>query len=171
VSFATTRSAVALTTAGVALFAAGCGHSHLQSHASAPSQLAIAWHQVILCARAHGMPGLQDPRIDEQTRNAVFPSGINVPTRTRQACGRLFDRLVPNADTHAPTPAAIRALLRFARCMRQHGISDWPDPRADGTFVPDARIVNSLKSAFRPQLMICERFNPDPNGRVYFNRT
>jgi hypothetical protein len=161
-------AAVAVTT--VILVLAGCGGSH--STAPNPTlSLAASWHQVVLCARAHGMPGLQDPRIDERTGKAIFPTGLNVPSQTRQACGRLFDRLVPNEETHAPTPAQMAALLRFAHCMRSHGISDWPDPRADGTFVPDAHILGSLKSAFRSQLTSCEHLNPDPRGRVYFSRS
>lgn len=159
--------------AAVLVFAvAGCGGTH--SSPSAPtrsSSLAASWHQVVLCARANGMPGLRDPRIDEHTGKAIFPSGLTVPQQTRQACGRLFNRLVPNADTHAPTSAELAALLRFARCMRSHGIGDWPDPRSDGSFVPDAHIANATKSAFRPQLMACEHLNPDPRGRVYFNRS
>jgi len=169
--FRRTRNAVALvTSAGLVAVAAGCGGSHRPSAATTTPSLAAAWHQVVVCARAHGMPGLQDPRIDGRTGKAIFPNGLNIPPQTRAACQRLVDRLVPNAQNEAPTPAQMAALIRFARCMRSHGIGDWPDPRPDGTFVPDARIANSLKSAFRSQLMACERFNPDPHGRVYFSR-
>jgi hypothetical protein len=114
------------------------------------------------------MPGLQDPQIDSSGK-AIFPSGLSIPSQTRQACQSLLDRLVPGADRQeGPTPAQLASLLHFARCMRAHGISDWPDPRPDGTFLPDARISHALKSQFRSQLMACERFNPDPHGRVYF---
>jgi hypothetical protein len=153
----------------LAVLAAGCGGSHPNAGSSTTTP-AAAWHQVVLCARAHGMPGLQDPRIDPTTGKAIFPSGLNIPDETRRACQALVDRLVPNADTHAaPTSAQLAGLLRFARCMRSHGIPDWPDPRPDGTFAPDTRIARSLKSAFRSRLMTCEHYNPDPNGRVYFS--
>jgi hypothetical protein len=115
------------------------------------------------------MPGLQDPRIDS-TGKAIFPNGLAIPPETRRACQRLVDRLVPSAENQAPTPAQMAGLLRFAHCMRSRGIADWPDPRPDGTFVPDARISHSLKSTFRNQLMACERFNPDPHGHVYFSQ-
>jgi hypothetical protein len=114
------------------------------------------------------MPGLQDPRIDP-TGKAVFPNGLDIPPETRRACQRLVDRLVPSAQDQAPTTAQMAELVRFARCMRSHGIPDWPDPRPDGTFVPDSRIAESLKSTFRSQLLTCEHFNPDPHGRVYFS--
>jgi hypothetical protein len=116
------------------------------------------------------MPNLPDPQIDANGK-AIFPSGLDVPEQTRRACQSLYDRLVPNAQDHAPTAAQLAALLRFARCMRSHGIPDWPDPRPDGTFVPDTRISNALKSTFRSQLMTCAHFNPDPRGRVYFSHS
>jgi hypothetical protein len=153
----------------LAIATAGCAGSR-PTGARQPASVAsaaAAWHQVVLCGRAHGMPGLQEPRIDASGK-AIFPNGLNVPEQTRRACQTLFDRLVPNAQNQALTPTQLRALLQFARCMRSHGIPDWPDPRADGTFVPDARISNSLKSAFRSQLMTCEHFNPDRHGNVYF---
>jgi hypothetical protein len=129
---------------------------------------AAAWHRVVLCLRAHGLPGLADPRVDAGGR-PIFPPGVVVPPRAEAACRGLFDRLVPNALSPAPTPAQLAALLRFARCMRGHGIHDWPDPRPDGTFVTDARIRAALKSTFVVQLGACERLNPDPHGCVYFS--
>jgi len=161
------RSFAAL--AALALTAAGCGGSHPTSSATTTQSLAAAWHQIVVCARAHGMPGLQDPRIDEQTGKAIFPNSLNIPPQTRAACQRLVDRLVPSAQNQAPSAAQLAGLLRFARCMRSHGVADWPDPRPDGTFVPDARLTHLLKSAIRSQLTTCERFNPDPHGRVYFS--
>jgi hypothetical protein len=153
--------------AAIAVTAAGCGGSSNHAASTQPPDAAAAWHRVVLCARANGMPNLPDPQISANGK-AIFPSGLNIPPQTRRACQSLYDRLVPNAHNDAPTQAQLAALLRFARCMRSHGISDWPDPRPDGTFLPDARIMHSLKSAFRSQLMTCEHLNPDPRGRVYF---
>lgn len=158
----------AIAAAALVFVIAGCG-ANRSSTSTTSSSLAARWHQLVVCARANGMPGLQDPRIDERTGKAIFPSGLSVPPQARRACGRIFNRLVPSDATHAPTPAQMASLIRFAQCMRSHGISDWPDPRPDGTFVPDAHIANSLKSAFRTQLMACEHLNPDPRGRVYFS--
>jgi hypothetical protein len=114
------------------------------------------------------MPNLADPQIDAHGK-AIFPSGLDVPEQTRRACQALFDRLVPDADNRAPSQAELDALLRFARCMRAHGVSDWPDPQPDGTFIPDQRLSHLLKSAIRTQLTACDRFNPDPHGRIYFS--
>jgi hypothetical protein len=170
-SFAHTlrRNAALIAGVGTLGAAAGCGSSHVPTPATAPHSPAAAWHQVVLCARAHGMPGLQDPRVDS-TGEAIFPNGLDIPAETRRACQRLVDRLVPSAESQTPTPSQLAGLARFARCLRSHGIGDWPDPRPDGTFVPDARVSHLLKSSFRNQLMTCERFNPDAHGRVYFSQ-
>ena len=149
---------------------AGCGGSSTTPQARTTPSLVAAWHQVVLCARQHGMPGLQDPRIDSSGK-PIFPHGLEIPEQTRRACQRLVDQLIPGGVEHAPTPAQIASLLQFARCMRSHGIPDWPDPRPDGTFAPDQRIGRMLKSRLRSQLVACERFNPDTNGHVYFSRS
>ena len=166
-------AALALVAGALLGAAIGCGGSASTGSpaaSSGPRNAAAAWHQVVLCARAHGMPGLPDPQINASGK-AIFPNGLTVPERTRRACQAMFNRLLPNAQNTEPTRAQLAGLLRFARCMRSHGIADWPDPRPDGSFHPDARIANSLKSAFRSQLMTCEQFNPDPRGRVYFSRS
>ncbi|HEX4680444.1 MAG TPA: hypothetical protein VH210_14690 [Gaiellaceae bacterium] len=154
--------------AALALAAAGCGGSPNTTPAGRTS-LAAQWHQVVLCARSHGMPHFPDPQINAQGK-AVFPSTLNIPDATRRACQSMVDRLTGSSDNHVPTRAELASLLQFAHCMRDHGIPDWPDPRPDGSFHPDQRISTSLKSAFRSQLMACEHLNPDKNGRVYFSR-
>ena len=161
--------AAALPFALIALAAAGCGGSpRATGGLTAAASPAAAWHQVVLCARAHGMPGLPEPQINPDGK-ATFPNGLNVPPETHKACQTLLDRLVPNSQNQAPGAAQLAALLRFARCMRSHGIADWPDPRPDGSFVPDARIASALKTTFRSQLLACDHLNPDPHGRVYFS--
>jgi hypothetical protein len=39
-------------------------------------------------------------------------------------------------DREHPTPSAadLAKLKAYAKCMREHGIPDFPDPKADGTF-------------------------------------
>jgi hypothetical protein len=154
---------IALATA-----AAGCGRSQSSGRSSTARSAAAAWHQVVLCARKHGMPNLPDPRIDS-SGEAIFPGGLRIPPQTRQGCQSLYDRLIPNGQNRAPTAAQLASLLRFAHCMRGHGIPDWPDPRPDGTFLTDTRLTHLLKSAIRPQLTACEQFNPDPHGHIYFS--
>jgi hypothetical protein len=114
------------------------------------------------------MPGLPDPHIDPKGQ-PDFPPGSVIPPESRRGCQGLLDRLVGNGGNAMPTATQLAALLEFARCMRGHGIHDWPDPQPNGTFVPDTRIRTAPKSVFVGQLRVCERLNPDPRGRVYFS--
>jgi hypothetical protein len=163
------RNASLAAVATFAALAAGCGGSHATPQSASTQSLAAGWHRVVLCARAHGMPGLQDPRIDPTSGKPIFPSGLKITPDARRACQSMADRLEAIADNRAPTAAQLAGLLRFARCMRSHGVYDFPDPRPDGTFVPDTRLLHALKTTVLAPLRACEHFNPDPHGTVNFS--
>ncbi len=50
------------------------------------------------------------------------------------------DRIPPsvlddtNQQSGGPTAADVPKLREFAKCMRDNGEPDWPDPRPDGSF-------------------------------------
>jgi hypothetical protein len=91
---------------------------------------------VVRCIRANGAPNLPDPQIDADDGQPYFPAGTpSPPERALRACQPIVDRLPPAARGEETRPLAdIPALVRFARCMRDHGLTDFPDPGADGTF-------------------------------------
>ena len=45
-------------------------------------------------------------------------------------------------------------MVLFSRCMRQHGLPDWPDPRTDGTFPLNRRLLRlrGTRERMRPCL-------------------
>jgi hypothetical protein len=131
---------------------------------------AAVWHQLVQCARTHGMPNLPDPRIDSNGQ-AHFPDGLPDPPRSvQQACQSIYDRLPASARGDAARPPAdIQGLLRFAGCMRQHGVPDFPDPKADGTFPLAGTSLGREGKTPRTirAMQACDRLNPDPKGRIY----
>ena len=152
----------------VLLFAglAGCsasGGSQAATTTTTGQQGVVAvWRQLVACARANGMPNLPDPQIDANGE-AHFPSGTpDPPPSARRACQSIADRLPASArgDTERP-PADIQALLRFARCMREHGVVDFPDPKADGTFP----LSGALRQGKTPQMIsgmrACRQLKPN----------
>ena len=142
---------------------AACG-----APATAPStnDAAARWHDLVVCGRTHGMPNLPDPQIDDRGM-AHFPRNLKIPAQTRRACQAMYDRLAAAAENRPATQAQLDGLLRFARCVRAHGVSDWPDPNANGQFPLSSRLRHVVKSAIRGPLTACERYNPDPQGRIY----
>ncbi len=108
--------------------------------------------EVAQCFRDNGIPEFPDPIVDE---NGVLqlPDNMEAQIESRypqsamehaqQACQSLFDRLPESAigggedqggDRQVPGPGDVEALRKWAACVRQNGIPDWPDPKADGSF-------------------------------------
>jgi hypothetical protein len=125
-----------------------------------PAQI---WHELVACARAHGDPGLPDPIIDSQGR-AKFPDGTPLPSQaTRQACQSIYNRLPAAARTDAAPD--IQMEIKFAQCMRAHGLPDWPDPDAKGNFPLPPDLITAGKSGpvwarINAGWDACKAFNP-----------
>jgi hypothetical protein len=83
--------------------------------------------------RSHGVPAYPDPSsgglIPKQT-----PQQLGVSAAEFQAAQGACIHLVPNRGQ--PTPAQVQqyrsVMLRYARCMRTHGVSNMPDPDSHG---------------------------------------
>ncbi len=85
--------------------------------------------------RANGVPNFPDPKPGGgfQLGSGVAP--LSPAFRSAQSrCAKLMAGGVggpfsPGVTTH-PSPATLAKLRRIAVCMRAHGISEFPDPRA-----------------------------------------
>ena len=157
-----------VSTAAVAVFFAGvlaaCGQT-TQSQAPPATQI---WHEIVQCLRAHGDPTLPDPTVDSQGR-ATFPPGTQPPSQaTIQACQSIINRLPAAVRPNTPD---IQMEIRFAQCMRGHGLPDWPDPNADGSFTLPPDLHTTYKSGpvwdrIKAGADACKAF--DPNGSFEF---
>jgi hypothetical protein len=80
------------------------------------------------CMRSHKVPNFPDP-----TSDSKFPGAqqLGVSSPQFQAAMNACKHLLPNGG-NAPNQTELQrqrtALLPFARCMRHHGVPDWPDP-------------------------------------------
>jgi hypothetical protein len=106
--------------------------------------------EAVECFRDNGVPTIPDPILEDG--RLTFPEGVEaqieaqyppqVLDAAQQACQSIIDQLPQPAlgaepgtvDADPLTPAEIEARLRFAECMRDNGVPDWPDPLADGTW-------------------------------------
>jgi hypothetical protein len=122
--------------------------------------------------RAHGHPSFPDPTKDS-TGKWVFPdsAGSGGKTQLPAACAPLNRQMKqegrPNA-TEQPLSAGEMAKARtYANCMRQQGVSDWPDPSSTGYFVLPPRLgpPNGMRR-FQPQLNTCKKYEPTGGARV-----
>ena len=85
------------------------------------------------CMRANGVPDFPDPNPGSGALFAI-PAGASAAApafRAAQARCRKFlggGPPGPGSSTH-PSAQTLAKLVRIARCMRQHGVPQFPDPR------------------------------------------
>lgn len=134
--------------------------------ASATSSSSAAAHGSLLaysrCMRAHGIKDFPDPSGNGDLGIQAGP-GSDLDPKNPQfaAADRACKPLLPNHGQ--PPPGAKQAALKYAQCMRSHGISDFPDPQADGRLTIGGRAGSDL-SPDNPQFKradsACNKYMP-----------
>jgi hypothetical protein len=155
-----------LLLAGLAGCSASGGSGAATATTGGQQDAAALWRELVACARANGMPNLPDPQIDSNGR-AAFPNGTpDPPASVRRACQSIYDRLPPSArGEQGRPPADMQALLRFARCMREHGVADFPDPDAEGNFRAPPGSAGPKTPRFQGAMQACRQLDPYQKGR------
>jgi hypothetical protein len=158
-------AAVIIATAGLALLASACGggpsstgsRGSPNAGGSASSPSAVAYSA---CIRSHGVPDFPDP-----TSGGGIPKGgaqqFGVSSSQLQAAQTACQHLYPNNGgsggvltkdslgqceetgdcPQALVQQAMTALRTYARCMRSHGVPNWPDPTIDSEGRPGVNLV------------------------------
>jgi hypothetical protein len=117
---------IAIVGLGCAVLA-GCGGTGQPSGTATTSAAGAKTHDVAFsdCMRAHGVADFPDP-----TSNGLqIPVSINTKSPIFQSAQQACKRYLPGGGAPPATiPADRAAALAFARCMRTHGLRDFPDP-------------------------------------------
>ena len=92
-------------------------------------QKALAYSR---CMRAHGVLKFPDPNSSGAIPK-VGPQQLGVSSTVFQAAQKACQHLLPNSgqSSQAWDQMALNALWNFARCVRAHGVPNWPDPLAE----------------------------------------
>ncbi len=92
------------------------------------------------CVRQHGVPNFPDPQAG--ATNAKFPSaqqlGVSnsVLTAAERKCAQLLPPGINDQFPAAEIQVLLTGMLRFSKCMRQHGVPNWPDPSTNSDGQP-----------------------------------
>ena len=78
--------------------------------------------------RSHGVPDFPDPTSRGGVPK-VTPQQVGVSNSRFQVAQRACAQLLQ--PTQAQVPQIMTGMLKFARCMRSHGVPNWPDPSTD----------------------------------------
>ena len=93
------------------------------------------------CIRAHGVSDFPDPDAKNQ-----FQYGVSVsPAVWKQATTACKDLQPPGTLSSKRTPKEQSASLRFAQCVRDNGVKDFPDPVNGEPVIDTYKIPSSNK--------------------------
>jgi hypothetical protein len=120
------------------------------------------------CMRAHNVPSYPDPSgtggVPKENAQQLGVTDTQLQAAT-QVCGHLL----PGSSAGGPTAAEVRqewnGMLAFARCMRSHGIQNWPDPvpypqnTSRPTFIIPASVQPTAQVVSR--MYECQRLVPN----------
>jgi len=122
------------------------------------------------CMRSNGVPNFPDPN-----SGGVWPKpqveGAASSTRypaAAKACGHLLPDGGPGVEPSQAVDQQIQSdMTKFARCMRSHGVPDWPDPTLDqgrAVFDPQAAGIDTNSPQISATVQRCERVFPASIG-------
>jgi len=124
---------------------------------------AAVFLQVAQCFRAHGHPDYPDP-VQGSDGSWGFPvtaDRISVPDECADIL-RQSKQMSPGTAKTKPVVDLAQGRA-FAKCMRDNGIADWPDPNPDGTYTVPARLSDpGSENQWKPKATgPCKQFLPD----------
>ena len=123
----TSTGTIALAAVSCALVLAACG----SSNATNRSSFASAGLKFAACMRSHGISNFPDPSAGGGI-NIPVGSGINPQSPAFESAQRSCFKLLPGGGPgigHASESDKLR-MLKMSECMREHGLSTFPDPVA-----------------------------------------
>ena len=102
-----------------------------------PLAEAVAYSQ---CIRSHGVPNFPDPAQTPSGAYGYRTKGIDPNSAAFQGALRACKALPSpwNSTGQQLSPAQQQAWLTWAKCIRAHGLPDFPDPTFSGSEVHDS---------------------------------
>jgi hypothetical protein len=130
------------------------GVSPPQDLPAQPSEVQRELLKFAQCIRSHGVPGFPDPN----GQGAFPPAQVQALKGSPQlkAAGDACEGDLPSAIRSFTTPQGQAALLRFAQCMRSHGVANFPDPGSKTR--PKAGSLDPYSPQFQGAARDCKSF-------------
>ena len=154
---------------GIVLVASACGAS--SPAAAPPPHGAVAF---AACMRSHSVPNWPDPNGSGAfDKSKLTPQQLGASSSQVQTAQAACQSLLPNRGRTPNTTQVTQAralALRFSRCVRGHGVPNFPDPGGDGR-IPDPATVGIDQGApkFEAANQACGRWRPPymPSNAAY----
>jgi hypothetical protein len=113
------------------------------------------------CMRSHGITSFPDPNSNGGV-SISQGSGVNVHSPAFQNAQSACAKFAGNTGTPAQQARDETDLLRYATCMRSHGITHFPDPvrTIDGAYGFDFVNMDFSSPAYQAAHQACQHFEP-----------
>jgi hypothetical protein len=157
--------AVALVGAGV--LAAGCSSGSSgpgvagASVSASPSSPAAASGtgralEYAACMRSHGVPKFPDPTVKNGAVgfNITPADGVDPNSAQYQSALQACSSLRGGGTSNSGSSGNLAKELKFAQCMRTHGVPDFPDPNKNGGF-SGTSTINPQSATFQNAQAAC----------------
>lgn len=123
--------------------------SSTQDAASHGNSGPLAYSQ---CMRAHGIKDFPDPNANGGLTANGAPGGDLDPSNPKyQTANTACQSLMNSGMSQAQQQTQYRQGLKYARCLRQHGIANFPDPQPPGS-APQSQSNSSGSGQGGPQI-------------------
>ena len=117
-----------------------------------------------VCMRSHGVTEFRDPTVGSNGLPSFGPTlnvngGAPVYNAADRACKQDLPSLAPH--TSAAKATANAAALKYATCMRSHGVPQFPDPTGQGVIqINNATgVLEQSSPAFLKAEAACQRLD------------
>ena len=150
----------------IGLLISGCGGGSTSSGAPNPAVANIGRQSLAFaaCMRSRGVSGYPDPQVTSSGNGVqvrISPGTANPDSPAFRAADRACHHLLPGlVSTSASSGQDQEQDLKFADCMRSHGVPDFPDADRDGAFtIPST--MNQQAPQFERATTACAHAEPN----------
>jgi hypothetical protein len=169
------RGLLLVVVVGLSLLAAACGGGSAgakvaqvgTTNSANPASSAGNAQAYSRCMRSHGIGNFPDPDsngkilITGGTDKDQLP-GVDTNSQQFRAAARACRMLQPDGGPTVQQQARTQqAMLKFAECMRSHGVSKFPDPKPGGALVIGKNAgVDPSTNQFKAAQQACKKLVP-----------
>lgn len=118
------------------------------------------------CMRQNGVPAFPDPQFNGEGGVSLdLPQGTD-PKAVDAAQGKCKDLMPNGGENQKVDPAITEKLRRYAKCMREHGLPQFPDPAPNGGLQinNDQLGLGPDDPKFKAADEACTQYMPQPPG-------
>ncbi len=166
------RQAGAAAMASIALLVAACSGGGSAATSAGPPTLESLTAQALSyakCMRSHGIPNFPDPTVQDNAHSKgvgfSMPSGVDPHSPPFQSAAKLCQKQTGFGHiSAAQLQQGMNAMLKYAECMRSHGITNFPDPFENSHqigFNTNGTGIDQNSPRFKAANKTCQPLMPD----------